>query len=193
MITQIRTLARLCLYALPVWGMLRGLWLLLRRPRRRILPLREAAMGVFAAFMAGIMCMVLQGKWQSPAAMLQSALQRLPTLDKIHLRPFHTIGPQIARLPSTDSLSQLLGNILLFSPWGFFLPLLWPHFRTPLRIIGMSLVLTCTIEFTQLFIDRYVEVDDILLNFLGSMLGTGAWLFLHRCFPRMDALLLDDA
>ena len=36
---------------------------------------------------------------------------------------------------------------------------------------GMALALTCFIEFTQLFIDRYVEVDDVMLNFIGAMLG----------------------
>lgn len=190
MIPQLHELLTLCLYALPAWVLLRGGWLLLRRPRRRPRLLREAAMGLFAIFMVGILCMALEGQWAAPQDMLQSALSRLPTLEKIHLRPFHTIGPQLAALPSLSSVTQLLGNILLFAPWGFFLPLLWPRFRRPLRMAGMALALTCFIEFTQLFIDRYVEVDDVMLNFLGSMLGAGAWWVLHRRFPRLDDFLL---
>ncbi len=137
--------------------------------------------------------MALDGKWQSPAAMLESAQTRLLTMDRIQPRPFHTIGPQLKKLPQIYAATQLLGNILLFAPWGFFLPLLWPRFRRPLRMIGMALLLTCLIEFTQLFIDRFVELDDILLNFLGSMLGTGVWWCFHRWFPQLDALLTDAA
>ena len=193
MIPQLERLLTLCLYALPLWVLLRGGWLLLRKPRRRPRPLREAAMCLFAVFMAGILSMALEGQWAAPQVMLQSALTRLPTLEKIHLRPFHTIGPQLRALPGITSLTQLLGNILLFAPWGFFLPLLWPCFRRPLRMAGMALLLTCFIEFTQLFIDRYVEVDDLLLNFLGSMLGAGAWWVLHRLLPQLDGCLLDHA
>ena len=193
MIPQLNTLIMLCACALPVWLLLRGGWLLLRRPRRRPKPLREIAMGVFAVFMAGVMYMVLEGEWQSPPAMLRSALSRLQTGDRIRLRPLHTIGPQVAALPSLDSVTQLLGNTLLFAPWGFFLPLLWPRFRKLLTMVGMALLLTCSIEFTQLFINRFVEVDDVLLNFLGSMLGAGVWRSLHRCFPHLDAPLTEAA
>ena len=193
MIPQLNTLLALCGCALPVWLLLRGAWLLMRRPRRRPKLLREIALCLFSIFMVGILCMALEGKWQSPPDMLRSALSRLQTGEKIHPRLFHTIGPQVKALPSLNSVTQLLGNTLLFSPWGFFLPLLWPRFRKGLTMIGMALLLTCFIEGTQLFIDRFVELDDILLNFLGSMLGTGAWYLLHLCCPRLDNVLLDAA
>lgn len=188
MISKITELATLCLYALPVWLLLRGAWLL-RRPRQ-FRPLREAALCLFAIFTAGVLYMALKGEWAAPGDMLQAARARLETCDRIHLTLFQTITPQLQRLPETDALTQLLGNTLLFTPWGFFLPLLWPRFRRPLRMVGMALLLTCFIEVTQLFIDRYVEIDDIMLNFLGSMLGTGLWQLLHRLFPQADKYLL---
>lgn len=193
MTPQLNTLFTLCSCALPVWLLLRGGWLLLRRPRRRPKLLREIALSVFAAFMAGVLYMALEGTWQAPADMLRSAITRLQTGDKIHPIPFYTIGPQLAALPEINALTQLLGNTLLFAPWGFFLPLLWPRFRRPLTMVGLALLLTCSIEFTQLFIDRFVELDDVLLNFLGSMLGTGVWSFIHCHFPRLDDALLDAA
>ena len=188
MISEVKKLLTLCLYALPVWTVLRGAWWLIRRPRLR--PAREVVMALFAVFMAGIVCLALDGKWQAPEAMLQHAQERLSTMDRIHLRPFETIGPQLRALPGKTAATQLLGNTLLFAPWGFCLPLLWSRMRRPLRMMGMALLLTCSIEFTQLFINRFVEVDDVLLNFLGSMLGTGAWFLLHRRFPSIDRHLL---
>ncbi|MBQ2953252.1 MAG: VanZ family protein [Clostridia bacterium] len=167
------------------------IWAPLRRPWRRRPLAREVALALFVAFMTGLLHLTLCGEWGSPAAMIASALERLRTGDKIHLRPFGTIGPQLCSFFTlTTSWSQLLGNVLLFMPWGFCLPLLWRRFRRPLRMVGMALALTCSIELVQLFIGRYVEVDDILLNASGALLGAGLWRGLHRAWPGMDDLFL---
>ena len=189
MILQLQRLAQLCLYALPIWAALRGIWFWLGKPHR-IKPLREAAMALFVVFMAGLMVFVLEGQWLAPGEALRVAIERIRTGDRIHLRLFQTIGPQLELFPREDAAMQLLGNTLLFAPWGFFLPLLWPRFRVLRRMALMALLLTLSIECTQLFIDRYVEVDDVLLNFLGAMLGTGVWKLLHRLFPGIDHYLL---
>lgn len=190
MIPQLQELAHLCLCALPLWCAVRVLWFLMHKPRSPFKPLREAMLAVFAVFMAGIMTMALDGDWAAPGDMLRSAAERIHTGSKIHLRPFQTIWPQICALPGIHAVTQLLGNTLLFFPWGFFLPLLWPRFRSLPRMLCMALLLTLTIESTQLFINRYVEIDDVLLNFLGSMLGAGIWTLLHHQFPTIDRYLL---
>lgn len=189
-IPEIRVFLRLCSYAVPAWIALRCARLLLCRPRRRFQPVREIAMGLFAIFMCSLLVMALDGKWSSPAIMLEQAFTRLQTGEKIHPLPFHTIGQQLRGLPHVTPLTQLLGNTFMFTPWGFCLPLMWRRFRTPGRMIVMSLGLTCFIEFTQLFIDRYVELDDILLNFLGAMLGAGLWWLVHLIAPKTDNCFL---
>ena len=69
---------------------------------------------------------------------------------------------------------------MLFAPWGFSLPMLWKKFHRLLPVAGMCLGLTCFIEFIQLFIGRTVDVDDLILNFLGSMCGAGLWWIIRR-------------
>ncbi len=187
MTSQIQRLLTLLIYFLPVWLLLRMGCLLAKK--RAYHPLREVALAFFAVFMAALLTMVWEGAWDTPRAMLQHAAERFHTGEKIHLRPGHTILPQLRALPSSKALTPLLGNTLLFAPWGFFLPLLWRRFRSPWRMAAMALLLTCTIEGVQLFIGRYVETDDVLLNFLGSMLGAGLWACLHRFFPQTDDLL----
>ena len=164
--------ALICLCVLPVWFILRKPW---RRPWRH-----EAVLGMFVAYIAALLVMALEGNWASPANMLASARERLGSLEGIYLTPFNTIRQQIEKLPSDESLTQLLGNTLLFAPWGFFLPLLRRCFRRLLPVAAMCLALTCMIEFTQLFIGRTVDVDDLILNFLGSMCGAGLWWIIHR-------------
>ena len=162
----------ICLCVLPVWILVHKPW---KRPLRH-----EILLGMFVAYIAALLMMALEGTWASPAAMLQSAQERLTSLQGIYLKPFTTIGKQISELPSDDSLTQLLGNTVLFAPWGFFLPLLWRRFRRFLPIAAMCMGLTCCIEFTQLFIGRTVDVDDLILNFLGSMCGAGLWRITRR-------------
>ena len=161
--------ALICLCVLPVWVIIRKPW------KRR--PAREIAMCLFVAYIAALLVMALDGSWASPAAMLQSARERLSTGEGLRFIPFETIRQQLSTIGTDESRTQLLGNTLLFLPWGFFLPLLWQRFRRFFPIAGMCLGLTCFIEFTQLFIGRTVDVDDLLLNFCGSMAGAGiAWL-----------------
>jgi len=166
-IDRLSRFALICLCVLPVWLIIRRPW---KRPRRR-----EILLSLFVAYIAALLVMALEGTWASPAAMFASARERLASGERIYLAPFATIGRQIGKLPSDDSLTQLLGNTLLFMPWGFFLPLLWRRFRHPLTLALMCLGLTLCIEFTQLFIGRTVDVDDLILNFAGSMCGGGLW------------------
>lgn len=162
----------ICLCVLPVWGIVRKPW---KRPWRR-----ECTLGLFVAYVAALLVMALEGAWTAPADMLASARERLAGMEGIYLTPFNTIRQQVEKLPSDESLTQLLGNTVLFAPWGFFLPMLWKKFRRLLPVAGMCLGLTCFIEFTQLFIGRTVDVDDLILNFLGSMCGAGLWWIIRR-------------
>ena len=186
---RIQTLALYCLWAIPAWAILRGAWLLTRRGRIR--PWRETVMAAFAILMMGVLGMALRGAWDTPARMLQAAAERIRTDDRLNLLPLESIRLQLAHKYKSEFVIQTLGNTLLFMPWGFCLPLLWPRFRRIGRMALMALGLTLFIECTQLFIDRYVETDDVLLNFLGSMAGTGLWWCVHRRFPRLDKHLLN--
>ena len=162
----------ICLCVLPVWGIVRKPW---KRPWRR-----ECTLGLFVVYIAALLVRALEGAWTAPADMLTAALDRIASQEGIYLTPLNTIRQQVEKLPSDESLTQLLGNTVLFAPWGFSLPMLWKKFRRLLPVAGMCLGLTCFIEFTQLFIGRTVDVDDLILNFAGSMVGAGLWWLGHR-------------
>lgn len=72
---------------------------------------------------------------------------------------------------------MLLGNIGMFLPVGFFPALLWRKPRWWKSVlIGFSA--SFTIEFVQFFIGRSTDVDDLILNTTGALLG----YWLYRCF-----------
>lgn len=71
---------------------------------------------------------------------------------------------------------NLLGNVAAFMPFGFFLPLLSEKERRLLMITLLTFELSLVVEVVQLFTGRgSFDVDDLLLNTIGGMLGYGCY------------------
>lgn len=157
--------------AAPVYVLIR--FLSLRRfPKRGIG--REIAMGLFFLYVVGLLALalVLGGDYGTPGYMLQNAKERMQTGERINLVPFRTISGFLQHSSASDSfLVNIVGNIIMFMPWGFGLALLWKKNRKVSRMIFWSVLLPLLIETWQLFIGRSVDVDDLILNFVGSILG----------------------
>ncbi len=74
---------------------------------------------------------------------------------------------------------NILGNLLLFFPFGLFLGYLFKIKKTYIIAI-LSFVASCSIEITQLSIGRIFDVDDIILNVCGAVLGFLLYKLFHR-------------
>ncbi len=118
----------------------------------------------------------------SPAELL---IQERTTYQGINLEPFRTIRNywRATSVSQTVILNNILGNILLFLPLGILLPAICravPYWRHLVLMIFLSL----TVEILQYFLHIGAsDIDDILLNVLGGMLGlssVAAW----RCISR---------
>lgn len=69
-------------------------------------------------------------------------------------------------------INNLAGNILLFAPFGFLLPLLSKRFQSIKKVAIASFCLSLTFELLQLiFRIGGFDVDDLILNTLGGVLG----------------------
>jgi glycopeptide antibiotics resistance protein len=86
-------------------------------------------------------------------------------------------------------LLQILQNMLLTVPFGFGISLVLR--RQPKHILGLALALGLSIELIQAGIGvllgyfyRIVDVNDVLLNALGVLIGYGAWQVLKRIAQR---------
>jgi glycopeptide antibiotics resistance protein len=86
--------------------------------------------------------------------------------------PLHTIGIYLANLDSGYWVGQMVGNLLLLLPLGLLGPIVLPWMDRWLRVLVASLALSSAIELAQLWVpDRSADVDDLLLNVVGAMLG----------------------
>ncbi|WP_157999767.1 VanZ family protein [Paenibacillus elgii] len=85
------------------------------------------------------------------------------------------------------ALKQIAGNILMCAPFEFYAPLLFQRIKSFTRIIISGILFGLCIEFTQLMIGvgigffyRSLDVDDILLNSIGVILGYAFLTLLKR-------------
>lgn len=78
---------------------------------------------------------------------------------------------------------NFLGNILLFIPIGFLLPLLFKRMEYFPNTIIIGLGTSFFIEIVQLPQNRSSDVDDLWLNTLGALLGYLLYLFIRNRFP----------
>lgn len=162
-------LFQVMLFALPIYILLRLVFVLCLRPKTSAG--REALLCIFFLFMSGLMVLVLSGSYTTPALMWADAMDRLQTGRGINTVPFHTVSLFFFSSSFSRFLINNVGNVVMFIPWGFFLPSLWKSWRP----LGMALLaaalLPLFIESVQLFIGRQVDVDDLILNAIGSLMG----------------------
>ncbi len=84
----------------------------------------------------------------------------------VNLIPF----ADILNSPSEYIKNSLL-NIILFIPAGMFLPLLWKEFQDLKKTAAFGFCLSLVIELLQIFTFRLTDIDDLITNTLGSMIG----------------------
>ena len=100
---------------------------------------------------------------------------------RANLIPFHTIGNYTKMIIKGHSLAavaiiNLAGNLLLLLPMAIYLPYFIKSLRSfwkdTLTVLGIILL----IEITEYITARgSFDVDDIILNLLGAVIGYGVW------------------
>ncbi|WP_213485501.1 VanZ family protein [Thermobacillus xylanilyticus] len=80
-------------------------------------------------------------------------------------------------------IDNTLGNVLIFLPLGFFLPLLFRRYGKLSKIIVDSMVISFAIEALQigLRIGQF-DIDDVILNTFGSVLGFLIFIIVKHLF-----------
>ncbi len=88
------------------------------------------------------------------------------------------IYPEFELIPLADLIFDPLGyaktsvlNILLFVPLGFLLPLIWDRYRISRRTLLAGFGLSLAVEFLQIFTFRLTDINDLIMNTLGTGLG----------------------
>lgn len=97
---------------------------------------------------------------------------RVNLLPLVNLLDYESVG---------EAVLNVVGNTLMFVPVGIVFPSVYRRLDTHLKIIGAGVGFSLAIEILQLpFYGRVSDVDDLILNSLGFVLGYGIYLLARR-------------
>lgn len=113
----------------------------------------------------------------------------LEGLDSANFTLFRTIHMYIVYADRLNSFENLAGNVVVFMPFGMFLPWIWRRFRNFADTFLAAFLFSMSIEIFQLFSAfGAFDVDDILLNCAGSIVG----YLIYMTGERISILLTKD-
>ena len=93
---------------------------------------------------------------------------------------------------SQKFIKNIIGNIVLFIPFGFFTSY-YLNQKKALTPIFITLVVSLCAEGIQYYIGRIFDVDDIMLNVLGGFLGYLIFIGLNAMRSRLPKFMKSDA
>lgn len=137
-------------------------WLLHRRWKA---PGKTAAYLLFTLYLCGVY-----------------AAAGLPAVNRISFHP--RLNFTFFAYMFSDYRSSLL-NIFFFMPLGFLLPMIWRKFRALYRTVPFAFLSSLFIEAAQLLTPRATDVNDLITNTLGGILGYGLAMILQLIFPSL--------
>ncbi len=108
----------------------------------------------------------------------------------VNLTPFkeifrYTVG-------SKKFFKNIVGNILLFVPYGYFAAY-FPKNRKMATVTFLTLLVSFSIEAIQYKIGRVFDIDDIILNTLGGIIGYLLFIVLDSIKNKLPRFMRSDA
>ena len=107
----------------------------------------------------------------------------------MNLMPFKEIMRY--KIGSKMFIYNVLGNILIFMPFGYFISRyvkpkkVWP-------IILDAMITSVTVETVQLKIGRSFDIDDVMLNIVGAIFGYFVYIALDAIYKHLPKILQKD-
>ena len=111
--------------------------------------------------------------------------------------PANAFPPRINLIPMVylldyefrrEALINVIGNTAMFVPLGIIWPRVFRKLDTPGKVIAAGVGFSLCIEILQLpFFDRVSDVDDLLLNSLGFLIGYGLYRIVHKAIKKSGA------
>ncbi|NCT38887.1 VanZ family protein [Bacillus sp. EB93] len=87
----------------------------------------------------------------------------------------------------TILLKQVVGNIILFLPMGFVLPMIFTNLQTIRKVIFIGFFASLSIELFQALAGLWIgynyraaDIDDLIFNVLGTVIGFLIWKLLYQ-------------
>ena len=84
-----------------------------------------------------------------------------------------------------ELLANVIGNFSMFIPSGAVLPIVYRKLDSFWKVAGAGILLSLCIELLQLpFFQRTTDIDDLILNTAGVMVGYGIYSLVRKAAKR---------
>ena len=138
---------------------------------------KVSLLAVYGLVMVWLLFGQRMGKDNEP--MLQMTL--FATLERFWRVLMVSTDPDLRR----QAWINLAGNVVMFVPMGFFFPWIWNCWRKIYLHFLLMAGIILSVEVTQILTRLGTcDVDDLLLNLVGTGLGFLAWYLLFRKEPQ---------
>ena len=88
-------------------------------------------------------------------------------------------------------MKNIIGNILLFVPYGFFSSYYLNNKKISTNIV-LCLIASSSIEIIQYYIGRVFDIDDVILNVLGGFIGCLLFVALSAIRSKLPKFMKSD-
>ncbi|MEF9951107.1 MAG: VanZ family protein [Clostridium sp.] len=150
----------------------------------------EGLVYLFALVYIGILLKVVMFKYISVSDVL--AGKTFGMFRSANFIPFDTIIQSFTGQSGSvfRAFLNMLGNIVIFAPFGYCLGLIFKWFNRTWKVGLASFILSVTFEILQytLYIGS-LDIDDVILNTLGGVIGYGVYKLLANKIKSRDRLL----
>ena len=92
---------------------------------------------------------------------------------------------------SDKFIKNIIGNIVLFIPYGYFSSYFLNNKKFSFNVL-LTLIVTLPIELVQYNIGRTFDIDDIILNVIGGVIGFIVYIALDAVKGRLPKFLKSD-
>lgn len=116
-------------------------------------------------------------------AIYLSAVYHLVGLPTIQFLEFDVNLNLIPVVGMIEDLKNTALNVILFVPLGVMLPFLWKKYRAMKSTLLFGFGMTLTIELLQLLTFRATDINDIIANTLGTIIGYFIFAVMAKIFP----------
>lgn len=154
-------------YVLPIYGIIRIIYI--KYKKKMIDWYHEIILLLYVMFIIGLLSLTIIPKNSN----------RTHEINLIPFKIFKDIYYEIVVNRNITYLwINLVGNICIFIPIGLFPLILW-KVKVGKVIIGGCL-LSLFIEISQMFLARATDIDDLILNTIGVIIGVVIFNMLHK-------------
>lgn len=178
-LTYLSNMLTYVIVALPIYLICRLIFI--KKTKKQVKVFNEILLTIFILYIIGLASQTIIPYWNmgiySDTGKFYFNIRLTNSISEINLIPFKTLYEYLfvnntsVSGWSSVSILNIFANTLLFLPLGLLTPLIWEKYDSFYKILTLGLISTCLIEFIQIFIGRSTDIDDVILNTIGVIIG----------------------